>query len=109
MAKDKIPFNEIDDAFKAPYYKKDFCTLIRAEREISDESGWDTYFYKVNAPYEIAHKGDDKNKYDGKDIRYMFDLYDNSPMPGGWFDHFYISIDEPAQMFTVTHRYGYDC
>lgn len=104
-----IPFDEIDAAFKAPYYKKDFCTLIKAKRELFDESGWDTYTYKVNPPYEISEQGDDENRYDSKDIRYMFDLFDNNPVPGGRFDHFYINVDENAQTFRITHHYGYDC
>ena len=106
----KIPFKEIDDAFKTPYYKKDFCKLVDAERDWceDDPSGRDTYTYKVNAPYEIAQQGDDENKYDGNDIRYMFDLYDNNPIPGGRYDHFSVYVDENSQTFKIHHRYGYD-
>ena len=113
MAKDKIPFNEIDDAFKAAYYKKDFCELIDAEHDWceDDPTAWDTYRYKVKPPYKLIESSaaDSENVYDAHDIRYMFDLYDNYPMPGGRFDHFYINVNQNDQTFTISHRYGYDC
>lgn len=107
-----IPDDEIDNAFKQPRGINKYFSFVRATREFFEDEphGWDTYFYKMLPPNYIMleYHGKKATVFDKRDIECAFDLLDNTPFPGGRFDHFYINVDENAQTFRISHHYGYD-